>query len=46
MFALKVDANSKHMQTSKMPKHEILNKCKSGEEGFYEPQGHDIFTFY
>ena len=29
MFALKVDANNHHMQTSKMPKHEILNKCVS-----------------
>ena len=29
MFALKIDANNHHMQTSKMPKHEILNKCGS-----------------
>ena len=29
MFALKIDATNHHMQTSKMPKHEILNKCGS-----------------
>ena len=29
MFAFKLQANSHHMQTSKMPKHEILNKCGS-----------------
>jgi hypothetical protein len=29
MFAFKLQANSNHMPISKMPKHEILNRCGS-----------------